>query len=74
MCDIAMDFDRKDTLGKDKATCKTCKKNGGVSCDVTNCVYHDGDCTCKADRINVGPSYATSCTDTVCATFRQKNI
>ncbi len=54
-------------------TCKTCHQNSGVSCDVTNCVYHDGSSVCTAEKINVGPSYATSCTDTVCATFKQKN-
>ncbi len=52
--------------------CKTCRSNQGVSCDVSNCVYHDGSCTCTAEKINVGPSYATSSTDTVCATFKQK--
>ncbi len=52
--------------------CKTCKSNQGVSCDVKNCVYHDGSCICTAEKINVGPSYATTSTDTVCATFKQK--
>jgi hypothetical protein len=33
-----------------------------VGCDVKNCVYHDGDNYCTATKINVGPSYATSCT------------
>ena len=51
----------------------TCKCNNGVVCDVSNCVYHDGESTCTAETINVGPSYATSCTDTVCATFKQKS-
>ncbi|MBR5221780.1 MAG: DUF1540 domain-containing protein [Clostridia bacterium] len=46
----------------------------GISCDVRNCVYHDSDCYCTAEKIAVGPSYATSCTDTVCATFKQRNI
>lgn len=46
----------------------------GISCDVRNCVYHDGDSYCTADRVAVGPSYATSCTDTVCATFRQRSL
>ena len=58
----------------DKTTCKTCKSNKGVACDVINCVYHDGESHCTAEKINVGPSYATSCTDTVCATFKQKTI
>ena len=52
--------------------CGTTKKNKGISCDVKNCTYHEGECTCTADKIAVGPSYATSCTDTVCATFKQK--
>ena len=50
------------------------KKNKGVLCDVKNCVHHDGENHCTAEKINVGPSYATSCTDTVCATFRQKSF
>ena len=44
----------------------------GIRCDVKNCLYHDGDSYCTADRIAIGPSFATSCTDTVCATFRPK--
>jgi len=53
---------------------KQVKENKGVLCDVCNCVYHNGENHCTATKINVGPSYATSCTDTVCATFKQKNI
>ena len=59
---------------KDGMTCKTCRENRGVRCDVINCVYHDGDDRCVAEKISVGPSYATSCTDTVCATFKQKTV
>jgi len=51
---------------------KNRKRNKGIVCGVKNCVYNDGDGRCAADKIAVGPSYATSCTDTVCATFRQK--
>jgi len=46
----------------------------GISCNVKNCVYHDGDNYCTADRVSVGPSYATSSTDTVCATFKEKQM
>ncbi|MBR5553999.1 MAG: DUF1540 domain-containing protein [Clostridia bacterium] len=46
----------------------------GISCNVKNCIYHDGDAYCTASRISVGPSYATSCTDTVCATFKAKSL
>lgn len=45
----------------------------GISCNVKNCIYHDGDAYCTASRISVGPSYATACTDTVCATFKAKS-
>ena len=45
----------------------------GVVCDVRNCTYHDGDNYCTADKIAVGPSFATSCTDTVCASFKLKD-
>lgn len=45
----------------------------GVVCDVRNCSYHDGDNYCTADKIAVGPSFATSCTDTVCASFKLKD-
>jgi hypothetical protein len=46
----------------------------GIMCDVKNCSYHDGDNYCTADKVAVGPSYATNCTDTVCATFKQKQL
>lgn len=42
----------------------------GIKCDVKNCAYNDGKNHCTADHIAVGPGYATSCTDTVCATFK----
>ncbi len=44
----------------------------GVVCDVQNCSYHDGACHCTAKQIAVGPSHASACADTVCATFREK--
>ena len=44
----------------------------GIVCDVKNCQYHAGDCHCTAEKIAVGPSFATSSTDTVCATFKPK--
>lgn len=46
-------------------------KDVKIKCDVKNCVYHYDDFYCSAKTINVGPSYATSSTDTVCATFKQ---
>ena len=49
---------------------KNCKRNRGISCNVGNCAYNDGECHCTAEKISVGPSFAKSCTDTVCATFK----
>ncbi len=42
----------------------------GINCSVKNCVYHDGECYCTAEHINVGPSSANSSSETVCATFK----
>ena len=41
----------------------------GVTCDVRNCVYHDGDNYCCADRITVGSAAARNTSETKCATF-----
>ena len=50
------------------------RANKGIICDVRNCVYHDGVGRCMAEKIAIGPSYATPARDTVCATFRAKQI
>ncbi len=58
------------------SNCKDCEikyHNKGISCDVCNCVHHDGECYCTADKISVGPSNATSSADTICATFKKKD-
>ncbi len=44
----------------------------GIKCDVKNCVYNDGQVRCHAGEIEVGPNFAVSCADTVCATFKSK--
>ena len=44
----------------------------GIKCDVTNCVHHNGKHNCTAKNISVGPIFANSCSDTVCATFEAK--
>ena len=46
--------------------------NKGITCDVKNCQYHEGECYCTAQKISVGPSYADCSTDTICATFKPK--
>lgn len=69
-----MEMNGKPNEGRNEALGKNQKHNKGISCDVKNCIYHDGDTHCTAGKIAVGPSYATSCTDTVCATFKQRNF
>ena len=46
------------------------KKNPGIVCDVRKCIYHGKDNSCSASQIAVGPSYAESSSETVCATFK----
>ncbi len=46
----------------------------GIKCDVRNCAYHDGDSFCTAKTIAIGPSYAKACADTVCATFKPREM
>ena len=41
-----------------------------IKCNVSNCEYHDKDDHCMAKQIEVGPHYANTSNDTVCATFR----
>ena len=49
------------------------KHNKGINCSVKNCAYHDGECYCTAEKINVGPSNAASSSETICATFKPEN-
>ena len=42
----------------------------GVVCSVEHCAYNDKKGHCSAKQIEVGPIGATSCTETVCATFK----
>ena len=49
------------------------KKNKGIVCDVRNCIYHDKGNACTASQIAVGPSYAQSSAETVCATFKPQD-
>ncbi|MBQ8175228.1 MAG: DUF1540 domain-containing protein [Clostridia bacterium] len=49
-----------------------CKPIKGITCDVKNCMYHDKENCCTAGEIAVGPSYALSSSETVCATFKPK--
>lgn len=43
----------------------------GVQCDVTNCYYNEQK-SCTADEIKVGPQFAATSSDTICATFKPR--
>lgn len=49
-------------------------QNKGVVCSVKQCFYHDGEHRCTAGQISVGPSSATCCSETVCATYKSRDI
>ena len=49
------------------------KAISGIVCDVCNCTYHANDNKCHEECIAVGPSYAQSSSETVCATFKPKD-
>ena len=44
----------------------------GISCSVKDCIHHDITNCCTAQSISVGPSNASCCSETVCATFKKK--
>ncbi len=43
-----------------------------LKCDVASCAYHDGANYCTAEHVKIGPSYAVSSTETICATYKPK--
>lgn len=43
-----------------------------ITCDVASCAYHDGTNYCTAEKVKIGPSYAVSSTETICATYKPK--
>lgn len=45
----------------------------GITCDAHNCVFHDGDGLCTAERVNIGNIVATSSAETRCATFEPRS-
>ena len=60
----------KKSCGCDRASDTKKNVNKGISCDVKNCAYHDGETRCTAREITVGPTYASTSGDTACATFK----
>lgn len=54
--------------------CKDCHHNSGIVCDVKNCKYHVDGCYCSAEKISVGPGNAQCGADTLCVTFKEKEV
>ncbi len=44
----------------------------GIECKVENCIHNNHSCGCTAKNIKVGPTYATTCSDTVCQSFKEQ--
>lgn len=44
----------------------------GITCDAHNCVYHEGDHFCTANRVNIGNVVAMTPSETRCATFEPR--
>lgn len=40
-----------------------------IKCNAVNCVYNEDGRKCVAGHIEVGPSSACTCAETICATF-----
>mgnify|MGYP004582420281 CR=1 FL=1 len=40
-----------------------------IKCHACNCIYNEDGCKCVAGEIEVGPSSACTCAETICATF-----
>lgn len=49
------------------------KTINGIKCNVYGCVYNKNKCDCTAGKIEVGPSSACSCSETLCAIFEPKS-
>ena len=65
-----------DTNNKN-CSCHAESKNGGryilgINCDVKSCYFNDCCEHCTAEKIVVGPSYASTSNDTICSTFKPK--
>lgn len=71
---MAYASERRMEMKQNKESTKTGKHLKGVACDVKNCAFHDGESYCAANRIAVGPSYANTSGETVCATFKPKSL
>ena len=61
-------FSERIVLGADSVP----RHINGITCDVRNCVFHDGDNFCTASRVTIGSAAATDSEGTRCATFEPR--
>ena len=73
---MEQDIFLKEDIKMNNEKCKGMSKDHikGIKCGVKNCVYHDCENRCTAEKIAVGPSYALSSSETICATFKPKEV
>lgn len=57
---------------KKSSSCEGDKHIKGISCDVKNCAYHNGEHQCFAGNIYVGPCEADCSANTSCVTFKPR--
>lgn len=48
------------------------KMDRKIHCDVSECVYHDGECTCTADCIKVDCTAPSDTCDAKCSTYKYR--
>ena len=60
-------------MNNEKKCCGSPKKAiPGITCEVVSCQYNEGQGTCTAGHIKVGPHAAHESRETLCATFKNK--
>ncbi len=55
-------------------TGENCPCISDVKCDVESCIHNNHRNGCTARSIEIGPHFATDCSDTVCNTFEEQSI
>ena len=59
---------------KNETTTDASKLVKGIVCDVKSCAYHKNESSCYAGCVSVGPCDASCSANTVCATFKPREI
>lgn len=71
-CTYCDSFSDKMSEMKNSACSDGCpEKSAAVGCKVTSCIYNSNE-NCSAKDIHVGTSHASSCGETECETFKER--